>query len=94
MCMHAHHRHENYAVGRVDDESRIDRRQRQFRFLASRFGWAVVICTAIWAVTGHGYFWPMWVIAFGAIRLALLARDAYGRTPDPSDNREDDLVEV
>jgi 2TM domain len=94
MCMHAHRHHENYDVARLDDETRIDRRQAQFRYHATRYGWLVVICTAIWAVTGLGYFWPIWVMLFAGIRLALLARDAYGTTPEPHDEREDDLVEV
>ena len=34
----------------------------------------------IWAVTGPGFFWPVFPIAGWGIGLAFHARDAYGRT--------------
>ncbi|HUZ71269.1 MAG TPA: 2TM domain-containing protein [Candidatus Saccharimonadales bacterium] len=36
---------------------------------------------AIWLATGHGYFWPAWVLGAWAIGLVLHAWDVYGRTP-------------
>jgi 2TM domain len=35
---------------------------------------------AIWYITGHGYFWPVWVLAGWGIGLVLNAWDAYGRS--------------
>jgi hypothetical protein len=95
MCIAAHrHRDHYYEAVRGDDDEPIERRQAGFRHVATRYGWLVTICTAIWALTGLGYFWPMWIILFGGIRLAVLARDAYGTTPEPRDDREEDLVDV
>jgi hypothetical protein len=93
--MAAHrHRDRSYEASRWDDEDRIERRQARFRHFATRYGWVVVACIAIWLLTGAGSFWPMWVIVFGGIRLGLLARDAYGTTPEFRDDREDELVDV
>jgi hypothetical protein len=36
---------------------------------------------AIWAITGAGYFWPVWVIAGWGIGLVLHAWDAFWRKP-------------
>jgi hypothetical protein len=33
----------------------------------------------VWAATGAGYFWPIWVIGGWGIGLAFQAYDAYGR---------------
>lgn len=33
----------------------------------------------IWFVTGHGYFWPGWVLGGWAIAVALHAWEVYGR---------------
>ncbi len=33
----------------------------------------------LWYLTGHGYFWPIWVIAGWGIGVAFNAWDAYGR---------------
>jgi hypothetical protein len=35
----------------------------------------------IWYFTGHGYFWPAWVLGGWGIGLALNAWDVYGRRP-------------
>ena len=37
----------------------------------------------IWYVSGHGYFWPVWVLAGWGIGLAINAWEAYGRGSRP-----------
>jgi hypothetical protein len=41
---------------------------------------------AIWLVTGHGYFWPGWVLGGWGIGLALHAWDVFGRRPISEDD--------
>lgn len=36
---------------------------------------------AIWLATGHGYFWPAWLIGAWAAGLVLHAWDVYGPRP-------------
>jgi hypothetical protein len=53
---------------------------------------AVVIldlgCVVVWAATGaHGQFWPIWVIAVSALRLARDAWRLLGPAPDTSPRR-------
>ena len=40
----------------------------------------------IWFVTGHGYFWPGWVIGGWGIGVALHAWEVYGRRPITEDD--------
>jgi hypothetical protein len=69
----------------VDDE----RQQVRNRLQARRdFGAHVVVyvvvnvfLVVIWAVTGGGYFWPIWVLAPWGIGLALHAWEAFFRRP-------------
>ncbi len=49
------------------DAARSDRAQPRRRFnlahfVLQKFGIVNVICVSIWAMTGFGYFWPMWVM--------------------------------
>lgn len=39
----------------------------------------------IWAVTGAGFFWPVFPLFAGGIGLAFNARDAYWRRPPSED---------
>ena len=53
---------------------------------------AVVIldvgCVVVWAATGaHGQFWPIWVIAVSALRLARDAWRLLGPAPDTTPRR-------
>ena len=48
---------------------------------AQHFGMLIVICIVIWAVTGAGSFWPIWVIAFGGISMAKRAHRTFVRQP-------------
>ena len=38
----------------------------------------VVLCIAVWLVTGAGYFWPMWVLLWAVFTIGVRARRAYG----------------
>jgi hypothetical protein len=35
----------------------------------------------VWAVTGRGYFWPVWVMGGWGVGLLLAAWNTYGRRP-------------
>jgi hypothetical protein len=69
----------------VDDERQQIRNRLQLR---RDFGAHVVVyvvvnvfLVVIWAVTGGGYFWPIWVLAPWGIGLVLHAWDAFFRRP-------------
>jgi hypothetical protein len=48
----------------------------------------MLICIAVWAATGLGYFWPGWVMLGLGIKLAVLARQAFsGAEPEPEVTR-------
>jgi uncharacterized membrane protein len=52
--------------------------QRAFRSLLVTAAGILVVMVVIWAISGGGYFWPIWV-AFGlGIALVTTARQAYG----------------
>jgi len=40
-----------------------------------------VFLIGIWAFTGHGYFWPGWVIAGWGLALVFHARETFWRRP-------------
>jgi hypothetical protein len=68
--------------GRVTDGEDAEeiqaRREHSLMRHASKMGTIVVVCLAIWLITGAGYFWPAWVLAFGILRVGVHARDVYG----------------
>lgn len=53
--------------------------QREFKQLL--WVWLVVsiLVIAIWALTGAGYFWPMWPILGVGVAALFAGLDAYGR---------------
>jgi hypothetical protein len=51
---------------------------------AQKAGMVMLLCIAIWLAAGAGAFWPGWVVLALGIRLAALARQAYGQ-PDRID---------
>ncbi|MCU1450975.1 MAG: hypothetical protein JWP02_3145 [Acidimicrobiales bacterium] len=58
------------------------RARRSFVRHAERRGSLVVLCIAIWLVTGAGYFWPIWVIVFAVLSLGIRARRVYSTSYD------------
>lgn len=72
MCHHAT-RTRSSRPERVDRSEPVDH-YRAFTAQAIRLGTAVIVCVAIWALTGAGYFWPGWIIAIGGLRLGFEAR--------------------
>lgn len=49
---------------------------------------------AIWAVTGAGYFWPVWVIAGWGVGLVLHAWDVFFRRPITEEDVEAELCRL
>ena len=45
----------------------------------------------IWAVTGHGYFWPGWVLAGWGLALVLHARETFWRRPVTDEDIDEEL---
>jgi hypothetical protein len=69
----------------VDDERRLARRRVQARrdFGSHLVAYVVVnaFLVLVWAVTGAGYFWPIWVLGGWGVGLVLHAWDAFLRRP-------------
>ena len=51
-----------------------------FVAMARFYGFAVVVCLAVWAMTSNAPFWPKWVILGVLIKLGITARLVYGRS--------------
>ena len=60
------------------------RRKLQRRMLQESGGGLVPfgVCTAVWAVTGGGYFWPFWVLIAVLVPLLRNGWALYGPDPD------------
>src|SRR4029450_4955772 len=54
-------------------EDALRARRRAFRIHLGVAGALVLVTVIIWATTGHGYFWPEWVILPLALLLAIHA---------------------
>lgn len=72
-------------LGSSEDELReqaIDSLKRKQAFRNSLISYVLVnaVLVVIWAVSGSGYFWPVWVIGGWGIGLAFQAYHAYGRS--------------
>ena len=68
----------------VDERDAARRRVQARRDFGSHLVAYVVInafLIAVWAVTGAGYFWPIWVICGWGIGLVLHAWDVFFRKP-------------
>ncbi|HET6910648.1 MAG TPA: DUF1707 domain-containing protein [Mycobacteriales bacterium] len=71
------------------------RRSRKLHWALSRFLFINGLCTAIWAASGAGYFWPIWVIIpTGAIAfLRLSGSDRHQSRADHLAQRHADKAE-
>jgi hypothetical protein len=80
-----------HTTARGDDEAAVltereaaRRRVQARRDFGGHLAAYVVINTflvLVWAITGAGYFWPVWVIAAWGIGLVLHAWDVFLRRP-------------
>src|SRR5579864_6288074 len=59
------------------------RLERQRKFRGDLVAYAVInaFLVVVWAVTGAGYFWPVWVLGGWGIGLVLHAWDVFVRRP-------------
>lgn len=72
----------NPTTGPTDDRAAAVKRLQAKRDFATHLVTYLVInagLVLIWFVTGHGYFWPGWVLGGWAIGVALHAWEVYGR---------------
>ena len=70
----------------TDDDRRIQARkqvEKRRDFTAHVVTYVVVntMLIGIWAVTGAGYFWPVWVLLGWGVGVVLNAWDVYFRRP-------------
>ncbi len=75
---------ERMAEEPVDEREAARRRVQARRDFGSHLVAYVVVNSffvAIWAITGSGYFWPIWVICGWGIGLVLHAWDVFVRRP-------------
>lgn len=63
--------------------------RRNFKQTFGGFVIVWLILTAIWALSGQGYYWPIWAIFGMCIALAFMAWGAYG-PPDTISDAEID----
>lgn len=60
------------AIGRLQAK-------RGFQANLASFVCVSALLIAIWALSGAGYFWPIWVIGFWGLGLAMHGWTVYGR---------------
>ena len=65
--------------------------KREFRLHLSVFVIVNAMLIVIWAVTGTGYFWPIWPIAGWSIGLAAHAFTVYYGRPVTEDNIQQEM---
>ncbi|HVT77456.1 MAG TPA: 2TM domain-containing protein [Acidimicrobiales bacterium] len=74
-----------YAANHESDEWRQARKRVTERrdFGAHVVTYVVVnaFLVVVWSITGHGYFWPVWIIAGWGMGLVLHAWDVFLRRP-------------
>ena len=72
------------AQARKAAEERLQQ-QAGFKKMIGGFLILIVVAVAIWAITGQGYFWPIWLVFGLGIATAFSAWSAYGpRDKGPS----------
>ncbi len=73
-------------------QAAIARLHKKRAFWIQVVGWIVgfLFMTAIWALSGMGGFWPIWILVVGAFVLAMQAWAIFGQKPitDEEINRE------
>jgi uncharacterized membrane protein YdjX (TVP38/TMEM64 family) len=57
--------------------------RRDFWYLMVIFAIVIVIVIAVWAITGMGYFWPMWAIFGLLIATVFSALSTFGPMSRP-----------
>jgi hypothetical protein len=78
----------------TDDRDAARRRVQARRDFTSHLVAYVVInafLVGVWAITGAGYFWPIWVIGGWGIGLVLHAWDVFLRRPVTDADIDDEL---
>ncbi|MGN6327103.1 2TM domain-containing protein [Pseudolysinimonas sp.] len=67
--------------------------RRDFWYMILVFVIILALCSAVWALTGMGYFWPMWLIFGFGIATLFSALSTFGPGSRPiSQQRIDDEV--
>jgi hypothetical protein len=77
-------RSEEDVIEVVDEREAARRRLQARRDFGSHLVSYVVVnvfLVVVWAVTGAGYFWPIWILAGWGIGLVLHAWDVFWRRP-------------
>ena len=72
------------AIARIGDK-------RDFRNHALVYCAVNALLVVIWAVSGAGYFWPIWPIAGWGIALVLHAWRTYGHRPISEDEIDEEM---
>jgi hypothetical protein len=95
MSVHTEHTVEPHGGEVVDEREAARRRVQSRRDFAAHFVAYIVINSfliGIWAITGGGYFWPVWVIAAWGAGLVLHAWDVFLRRPVTDEDIEEELA--
>lgn len=54
------------------------KRKQAFKESAAAYVLVNAVLVVIWAVSDHGFFWPIWIMAFWGLGLAMQGWNAYG----------------
>jgi hypothetical protein len=65
--------------------SREDRRRRRVAAQVRAYVLVMLFLIAIWAVTGHGYFWPIWPMLGWGLGIAFMVLGGGGPGPNRPD---------
>jgi 2TM domain len=63
------------------------KKKQQFRTSLIAYVLVNLLLVGIWAISGAGYFWPIWVIGGWGLGLAFQAYDTYGRKSTVSESQ-------